>query len=206
MKSGQAMGDAAGSRPPFNLVRKRLYQEFVEKEYEGEPPESIATAYLDYVLKLMRTHRGVTAPGTQQDAVDCETIDTLKNAQLDDPHFVEAEATFRRLGIDPIRAFEYFDKLIKQKGNHLSKKMSNVAKQPRLKTRKIFSEAITEFVRREPNIAPKALQERFRSHEDFEIRDNVITHIVERDVMKVASLPQALYRNRKKMLKKKKPP
>ena len=47
------MGDAA-KQEPFKQVAERLHQEFVWSGYDGESPESIATAYLDYVLKRER--------------------------------------------------------------------------------------------------------------------------------------------------------
>ena len=78
------MNDAAGKNP-FTEVDERLYQEMVEREYEGEPLESKATAYLNYVLQRERIRRGATDAGQCQDAVDYETLVTLKERRLRRP-------------------------------------------------------------------------------------------------------------------------
>jgi len=196
------MSDAARSEP-FEQVAKRLSDEFIEKRYSDETPESIATAYLDYVLKRERIRRDATNAGQRQDAVDYETLETLKNAQLGDPKFVEAEAIFRRLGTDPVLALRYYERLITQKDEQLSLKMSNIAIKPRPQARKICSEAIMEFVSREPDITPKLLLQRFKDHQDFEVGGELITHITERDVMKTSALPMSLSRAKKKHKKNK---
>ena len=198
------MGDAA-KQEPFKQVAERLHQEFVWSGYDGESPESIATAYLDYVLKRERIRRGAILAGPRHNVIDYETLETLKNAQLGDPKFVEAEAIFRRLGTDPVLALRYYERLISQKDEQLSLKMSNIAKKPRPEARKICSEAIMEFVLREPDITPKLLLQRFKDHQDFEVGDELITHITERDVMKTSALPMSLSRAKKKYKKNKLP-
>ena len=195
------MNDAAGKNP-FKEVAERLYQEMVEREYEGEPLESKATAYLNYVLQRERIRRGATSTSVRQDAIDYETLEALKNAQMDDSQFVESEAIFRRLGTDPATAGRYYEQLITQKAEQLSLKMSNIAKKPRPEARKICSEAITRFVSREPQITSKELLQRFKDDEDFEVGDELITHITERDVMKTSALPMSLSRAKKKHKKK----
>ena len=201
LKAGQTMGDEE-EQEPFKRIAERLLTEFVEKGCEDEAPESVATAYLDYVIKRERIRRHVTDAGQRQDAVDHETLDTLKNAQLTDPQFIEAEAIFRRLGTDPDLAVRFYERLITQKDNQLSLKMSNVAKNPRPQARKICSEAILQFVSRELDITSKLLLKRFKDHQDFEVADNLITHITERDVIKISALPMNLSRAKKKINKK----
>jgi len=197
------MSDAA-EKFPFKDVAKRLYQELVQRGYDGESPESIATAYLDYVLTRERIRRGATSTSVRQDAVDYETLETLKNAQMGDSQFVETEAIFRRLGTDPATAGRYYEQLITQKAEQLSLKMSNIAKKPRPEARKICSEAITRFVSREPQITSKELLQRFKDDEDFEVGDELIRHITERDVMKISALRTALHRAKKKIRPRKK--
>ena len=195
------MNDAA-KQETFEQIAKRLYKEFIQRGYDGEPLESIATAYLDFVLKRERNRRGALLAGPKQDVIDHETLETLKNAQLGDPKFIEVEAIFRRLGTDPVLAVRYYENLITQKRKQLSLKMSNVGKNPRPQARKICSEAILEFVSREPGITTKLLLKRFKDHQDFEVADNLITHITERDVIKISALPMNLSRAKKKINKK----
>lgn len=202
MKAGQTMGDAA-EQEPFEQISERLLKELIEEGCEDEAPESVTTAYLDYVVKRERIRQGATDAGRRQDAVDYETLETLKNAQLGNPKFVEAEAIFRRLGTDPVLALRYYEQLITQKDEQLSLKMSKIAKKPRPQARKICSEAIMEFVSREPDITPTLLLRRFKDHQDFEVEGEFITHITERDVMKTSSLRMSLSRAKKKHKKNK---
>ena len=93
--------------------------------------------------------------------------------------------------------------LLKESPNaeETSLKMSNIAKKPRTEARKICSEAITKFVSREPQITLKELLQRFKDDEDFEVGDELITHITERDVMKITALSMSLSRAKKKQKK-----
>ena len=124
------MNDAAGKNP-FTEVDERLYQEMVEREYEGEPLESKATAYLNYVLQRERIRRGATDAGQRQDAVDYETLVTLKNADSDDPQHAHAMLAFQRLGVDPIKAVEYVERLITSRQTEISQKMTAIASKQR---------------------------------------------------------------------------
>ena len=110
------MADAA-KQEPFKQVAKRLHQEFVWRGYDGKPPENIAKAYLDYVLKRERIRRGAILAGPRHNGIDYETLETLKNAQLGDPKFVEAEAIFLRLETDLVLALIYYERLITQKAD-----------------------------------------------------------------------------------------
>ena len=116
------------------------------------------------------------------------------------------------MGHNPLEALELFqtheaqkkeELLLKESQNaeETSLKMSNIAKKPRPEARKIFSEAITRFVSREPQITPKELLQRFKDDEDFEVGDGLITHITERDVMKITALSMRLSRAKKKQKK-----
>ena len=109
---------------PFKEVSERLYQEMVEREYEGEPLESKATAYLNYALQRERIRQGATDIGQRQDAVDYETLEALKNADSDDPQHAHAMLAFQRLGVDPIKAVEYVERLITSRKTEISQKMT----------------------------------------------------------------------------------
>ena len=100
------MSDEARSEP-FEQVAKRLSDEFLEKSQSDETPESIGTAYLDYVLKGERIRRDATKAGQRQDSVDYETLQTLKNAQLDDPKHMLSQVVLQRFARDPADAVEY---------------------------------------------------------------------------------------------------
>ena len=194
------MNDAAG-KIPFKEVAERLYQEFVERGYDGEPPESIAPAYLDYVIKCERTRRGATDAGQRRDAVDYETLVTLKNADSDDPQHAHAMLAFHRLGVDPIKAAEYVERLITSRQTELSQKMTNIASKQRPRGRKPFAKIIDEIVRQDPSISRNSVLQRFKKHEEFNVIDDKIICHEPHDEMPVSGLSQALSRSKARLLK-----
>ena len=194
------MNDAAG-KIPFKEVAERLYQEFVERGYDGEPPESIAPAYLDYVIKCERTRRGATDAGQRRDAVDYETLVTLKNADSDDPQHAHAMLTFQKLAVNPIKAFKYLERSITDKQIEISRNMSVIAGNERPNGRKPFAKIIDEIVRQNPSISRNSLLQRLKKHEDVSIKDDKITCNDTHDVMTVDALRGALSRSKKRVSK-----
>ena len=73
------MGDVA-SKEPFEQVAKRLLNEFLDERNDDETQEIVGQAYLEYILKRERIRRDATERGQRRDAVDYETLQTLKNA------------------------------------------------------------------------------------------------------------------------------
>ena len=197
------MNDAAGKNP-FTEVAERLYEEIVEREYEGEPLESKATAYLNYVLQRERIRRGATDAGQRQDAVDYETLVTLKNADSDEPQHAHAMLAFQRLGVDPIKAVEYVDRLITSRQTEISRKMTTIASNQRPRARKPFAKIIDEIVKTDPSISRNSLLQRLKKHEEISIKNDEITCNHTRDVMTVDALRGALSRSKKRVSKKSK--
>ena len=194
------MDDAAG-KIPFKEVAERLYQEMVEREYEGEPLESKATAYLNYVLQRERIRRDATDAGQRQDAVDYETLLAFRNADSDNPQHAHAMLTFQRLGVDPIKAVEYVERLITSRQTELSQKMTDIASKQRPRGRKPFAKIIDEIVRQDPSISRNSVLQRFKKHEEFNvINDKIICH-EPHDEMPVSGLSQALSRSKARLLK-----
>ena len=194
------MNNAAG-KISFKEVAERLYQEMVEREYEGEPLDSKATAYLNYVLQRERIRRGATDAGQRQDAVDYETLVTLKNADLDDPQHAHAMLAFQRLGVDPIKAVEYVERLITSRQTEISQKMTAIASKQRPRGCKPFAKIIDEIVRQNPSISHNSLLQRLKKHEDLSVIDNKIICLEPHDEMPVSGLSQALSRSKARLLK-----
>ena len=194
------MDDAAG-KIPFKEVAERLYQEMVEREYEGEPLDSKATAYLNYVLQRERIRQGATDAGQRQDTVDYETLVTLKNADSDDPQHAHAMLAFQRLSVDPIKAAEYVERLITSRQTELSQKMTDIASKQRPRGRKPFAKIIDEIVRKNPSISRNSLLQRLKKHEDLSIKNDEIVYNPTRDVMTVDALRGALSRSKKRVSK-----
>ena len=197
------MNDVA-EKIPFKEVAERLYQEMVEREYEGEPLDSKATAYLNYVLQRERIRQGATDAGQRQDAVDYETLVTLKNADSDDPQHAHAMLAFQRLSVDPIKAAEYVERLITSRQTELSQKMTDIASKQRPRGRKPFRKIIDEIVRQNPNISRNSLLQRLKTHEDLSIKNDEIVYNPTRDVMTIDALRGALSRSKKRVSKKSK--
>ena len=191
------MDDAAG-KIPFKEVAERLYQEFVERGYDGEPPESIAASYLDYILKRERIRRGATSTSVRQDAVDYETLEALKNAQMDDSQFVESEAIFRRLGTDPATAGRYYEQLIIRKAEDLSKKQSKRARNTRSGGRTKLSQMIDEIVLNKPNISENELRFELLDHNGIKKIDGELRDINNSETIKDKALKDYLYRAKKR--------
>ena len=191
------MDDAAG-KIPFKEVAERLYQEFVERGYDGEPPESIAASYLDYILKRERIRRGATSTSVRQDAVDYETLEALKNAQMDDSQFVESEAIFRRLGTDPATAGRYYEQLIIRKAEDLSKKQSKRARNTRSGGRTKLSQMIDEIVLNKPNISENELRFELLDHNGIQKIDGELRDINNSETIKDKALKDYLYRAKKR--------
>ena len=194
------MDDAAG-KIPFKEVAERLYQEMVEREYEGEPLDSKATAYLNYVLQRERIRQGATDAGQRQDAVDYETLVTLKNADSDDPQHAHAMLAFQRLSVDPIKAAEYVERLITSRQTEISQKMKDIASNQRPRGRKPFGKIIDEIVRKNPSISRNSLLQRLKKHEDLSIINDEIVYDPTRDIMTVDALREALSRSKKRVSK-----
>ena len=191
------MDDAAG-KIPFKEVAERLYQEFVEGGYDGEPPESIAASYLDYILKRERIRRGATSTSVRQDAIDYETLEALKNAQMDDSQFVESEAIFRRLGTDPATAGRYYEQLIIRKAEDLSKKQSKRARNTRSGGRTKLSQMIDEIVLNKPNISENALRFELLDHNGIQKIDGELRDKNNSETIKDKALKDYLYRAKKR--------
>ena len=190
--------DDAAEKIPFKEADERLYQEFVEQGYDGEPPESIAASYLDYILKRERIRRGATSTSVRQDAVDYETLEALKNAQMDDPQFVESEAVFRRLGTDPATAGRYYEQLIIREAEGLSKKQSKRARNTRSRGRTKLSQMIDEIVLNKPNISENELRFELLGHNGIQKIDGELRDINNSETIKDKALKDYLYRAKKR--------
>jgi hypothetical protein len=197
------MGDAA-EQEPFEQVAERLLKELVEEGCEDEAPESVTTAYIDYVIKRERIRRDATDVGQRQDAVDHKTLLTLKNADSDDPQLAHAMLTFQRLGVDPIKAIEYVDRLITSRQTEISQKMTAIASNQRPGGRKSFAKIIDEIVRQTPSISRNSLLQRLKKHEDISIKNDEIIFNQTRDAMTIDALRGALSRSKKRVSKKSK--
>ena len=197
------MNDAAGKNP-FKEVAERLYQEMIEREYEDEPLESKATAYLNYVLQRERIRRDAMDAGQRRDAVDYETLQTLKYADSDDPQHAHAMLTFQKLAVNPIKAFKYLERSITDKQIEISRNMSVIASNERPKGRKPFAKIIDAIVKTKLNISRNSLFQELKKHEDLSIKNDEIVYNPTRDVMTIDALRGALSRSKKRVSKKSK--
>ena len=191
----------AAEKIPFKEVAERLYQEMIEREYEDEPLESKATAYLNYVLQRERIRRDAMDAGQRRDAVDYETLVTLKNADSDDPQHAHAMLTFQKLAVNPIKAFKYLERSITDKQIEISRNMSVIASNERPKGRKPFAKIIDAIVKTKLNISRNSLFQELKKHEDLSIKNDEIVYNPTRDVMTVDALRGALSRSKKRVSK-----
>lgn len=194
------MSEIAG-REPFEQVAERLNNEFLEGRKDDETVESVGQAFLEYILKRERIRRDATDAGQRQDAVDYETLLTLKSADSDDPQHAHAMLTFQRLGVDPIKAVEYVERLITSRQTEISQKMTDIASKQRPGGRKPFAKIIDEIVKQNPNISCHSLLQRLKKHEEISVIDNKIICHEPHDEMPVSGLSQALSRSKARLIK-----
>ena len=179
----------------INILMEEL-EKFADKE---EPIEIIALAVFDFILKRERIRRDTIAAGPRRDAVDDETVKTLRNAQLQDAKFVELEAIFRRLGHNPVDAAQYWKRLIIQKKKDLSEKQTIRAKKFRPRSLPPLSKLIDEIVLNNIKITENELLHELKRHDgiievDGELRDTINT-----DTLKIKNLKDRLYRAKKRI-------
>ncbi len=135
-------------------IEIRAFSEsFAQKAATLKSDEQVGAACLEFALGRERIRRDVKTQGPNQDAVDYETLEVLRNAQLSDPQFVEAEAIFRRLATDPVLAGRYYNKLIINKAADLAIKQKKRAQKRRPRARTQLSLLIDEIVLGNPNIS-----------------------------------------------------
>ena len=179
----------------INILMEEL-EKFADKE---EPIEIIAPAIFDFILKRERIRRDTIAAGPRRDAVDDETVKTLRNAQLQDAKFVELEAIFRRLGHNPVDAAQYWKRLIIQKQKDLSAKQKIRAQKLRPRSLPPLSKLIDEIVLNNIKITENELLHELKRHDgiievDGELRDTINT-----DTLKIKNLKDRLYRAKKRI-------
>ncbi len=178
----------------INILMEEL-EKFADKE---EPVEIIGPAIFEFVLKRERIRRNAIAASPRQDAVDYETVNSLRNAQLQDTKFVELEAIFRRLGHDPVDAAQYWARLIIQKAKNLSEKQTMRAQKFRPRSLSPLSKLIDEIVLDNTKITANELRHKLKKHDgiievDGELRDTINT-----DSLKIQSLKDRLHRAKKR--------
>ena len=195
------MGDVA-RQELFEQVAKRLLNEFLDGRNDDETQEVIGQAYLEYILKRERIRRDATERGQRRDAVDYETLQTLKNADSDDPNHAHAMLTFQKFGFNPTKAMKYVDHLIKSRKTKLSRKMASIASNQRPRGRKPFAKVIDEIVKTDPSISRNSLLQILKKHEEINVIDNKIIYQEPHDEMPVSGLSQALSRSKKRLQKK----
>ena len=182
----------------FDQIANRLEKEFIEGGNDKETPESIGQAFLEFILERERIRRGVTEKGPRRDTIDYETLQTLKNAQLDEPKHMFSQVVLQRFARDPADAVAYFMRVIHEKAVELSKQQQKRAKKPRRGSLSPISKLIDEIVTDNPRIAANGLRHELKEHDGIieindELRDTVNT-----DSIKIKALKDRLYRAKKR--------
>ena len=191
------MSDTA-KQEPFEQIAKHFLDEFLEGGNEDETFESVGQSYLEYILKRERTRRDATETGHRRDAIDYETLQTLKNAQLDDPTHMLSQVVLQRFGRDPTDAIEYITRVIDEKAAELSKKQQKRAKKLRGGSLSPLSKLIDEIVLDNPKIAVNELRHELKNHDGIIEIDGDLRDATNTDSIKVKSLKDRLHRAKKR--------
>ena len=191
------MSEIAGHEQ-FEQVAERVNNEFLEGNYHGETQENRGQAFLEYILKRERIRRDATDAGKRQDAVDYQTLQSLKNAQLDDTEHMLCQVVLQRFGRDPTDAIEYINRVIDEKAAELSKAQQKRAKKPRRGSISPMSNFIDEIVLSNPKITVNKLRHELKSHDGIIEIDGYLRDTVNNDTIKVKNLKDRLYRAKKR--------
>jgi hypothetical protein len=191
------MSEIAG-REQFEQIAERLLNEFLEGRKDDETVESVGQAYLEYILKRERIRHGAADADQCWDAVDYETLQTLKNAQLDDPKHMLSQVVLQRFARDPADAVEYITRVIDEKTAELSNKQRKRARKPRRGSLSPLSKLIDEIVLNNPKIAVNDLRHELKNHDGIIESDGELRDTVDTDTIKVKSLKDRLYRAKKR--------
>ena len=186
------MGDPA-EQEPLEQINKRLLNEFIEARHDDETPESIGQAYLEYILKRERIRRDATEKGQRQDAVDYETLQILKNAQLNDHKHMLSQVVLQRFAIDPVDAVAYITRVIDEKATELSKKQQQRARKPRRGSLSPLSKLIDEIVMGNPKITVNKLRHELKNHDGIIEIDGDLRDTIKTDSIKVKSVMRTHY-------------
>ena len=178
----------------INILMEEL-EKFTDKE---EPIEIIGPAVFDFILKRERIRRDTITAGPRQDAVDDETVKTLRNAQLQDTKFIELEAIFRRLGHDPVDAAQYWKRLTIQKEKDLSKKQKMRAQKIRPGSLSPLSKIIDEIVLDNIKITVNDLRHELKKHYGIIEVDGDLRDTINTDTLKIKNLKDRLHRAKKR--------
>ena len=191
------MSEIAGHEQ-FEQIAKRLLNKFLEGRKDDETLESVGQAYLEYILKRERIRRDATDAGQRRDEVDYETLQTLKNAQLDDSAHMLCQVVLQRFGRDPTDAIEYINRVIDEKAAELSKAQQKRAKKPRRGSISPMSNLIDEIVLSNPKITVNKLRHELKNHNGIIEIDGYLRDTVNNDTIKVKNLKDRLYRAKKR--------
>jgi hypothetical protein len=191
------MSDTA-KQEPFEQIAKHFLDEFLEGGNEDETFESVGQSYLEYILKRERTRRDATETGHRRDAIDYETLQTLKNAQLDDPTHMLSQVVLQRFARDPADAMAYIARAIDEKAAELSKKQQQRARKPRRGSLSPLSKLIDEIVMDNPKITVNKLRHELKNHDGIIEIDGDLRDTIKTDSIKVKSLKDRLYRAKKR--------
>ena len=179
------------------IEMRAFFESFEQKTTTLKTDEQLGAAFLELALGRERIRRDVKTQGPNQDAVDYETLEVLRNAQLDDPQFVEAEAIFRRLATDPVLAGKYYKKIIIRKARDLSVKQKNRAQKRRPRARTQLSLLIDEIVLENHSISKDELEVELLTHEGIEIIDGELRDTNNAETIKISALKDQLTRTKK---------
>ncbi len=179
------------------IEMRAFFESFEQKTITLKTDEQLGAAFLELALGRERIRRDVKTQGPNQDAVDYETLEVLRNAQLDDPQFVEAEAIFRRLATDPVLAGKYYKKIIIRKARDLSVKQKNRAQKRRPRARTQLSLLIDEIVLENHSISKDELEVELLTHEGIEIIDGELRDTNNAETIKISALKDQLTRTKK---------
>jgi len=143
---------------PFAEKLKQLVAAFESEERPDEKDAEVADAMLEFVLKYERLRRQVTDGSDEANAVDAETIAKMKSWDSNDPTMSTVEKVLHRLAQGRAEdGINLLKRSIQIRAQEVSKRLTQVAKQPRKSRQQPMSGLVEQLIRQNPEVTERQL-------------------------------------------------
>lgn len=145
-------------RIPFAEKLEQLVAAFESEERPDEKDAEVADAMLEFVLNYERLRRQVTDGTDEANAVDAETIAKMKSWDSNDPTMSTVEKVLHRLAQGRAEdGIKLLKRSIQIRAQEVSKRLTQVAKQPRKSRQQPMSGLVEQLIRQNPEMTERQL-------------------------------------------------
>lgn len=140
----------------FAVQLEQLVAAFESEERPDEQDADVADAMLEFVLNYERLRRQVTDGSDEANAVDAETIAKMKSWDSNDPTMSTVEKVLHRLAHGRAEdGIKLLKRSIQIRAQEVSKRLSQVAKQPRKSRQQPMSGLVEQLMSENPGMTER---------------------------------------------------